>query len=83
MTSVTIPIPDETLIALKMSSNEITYEIQMLVAVKLYEMKKISSGAAATFAGIPKPLFLSRLYLYGIDTFNLTKEELISDLNNA
>jgi predicted HTH domain antitoxin len=66
-----------------MSTNEITLEIQMLVAVKLYEMKKISSGAAAALAGISKPVFLSRLYLYGIDTFNLTKEELISDLNNA
>ncbi len=83
MTSVTIPIPDETLLALKLSTNEITSEIQMLVAVKLFEMKKISSGAAAAFAGISKPVFLSRLYLYGIETFNLTKEELISDLNNA
>jgi len=52
-------------------------------AVKLYELGKLSAGAAAELAGIPKPLFLSRLADYGVPTFDLTEEELREDLKNA
>jgi predicted HTH domain antitoxin len=48
----------------------------MLAAVKLYEMGRLSSGAAAEFAGIPRTLFLQKLGNYGVDTFRLTGEEL-------
>jgi len=44
--------------------------------VKLYEMGKLSSGAAASLAGVPRVVFLSRLADYGVTTFRLTKEEL-------
>jgi predicted HTH domain antitoxin len=36
----------------------------------------LSSGAAARLAGIPRVLFLSKLADYGVDTFNLTEDEL-------
>jgi predicted HTH domain antitoxin len=48
----------------------------MAAAVKLYEMRRLSSGAAARLAGVPKPVFLSKLGDYGVDTFRLSKEEL-------
>jgi len=48
----------------------------MASAVKLYEMGKISSGAAALLAGVPRTVFLSRLADYGVDTFQLSEEEL-------
>jgi Uncharacterised protein family (UPF0175) len=51
-------------------------ELCMLAAVKLFELGRLSSGAAAAFAGIPKPLFLQRLGEYGVTTFNMTPEEL-------
>jgi len=38
---------------------------------------------ADELAGIPKPLFLSRLADYGVPTFDLTEEELREDLKNA
>jgi hypothetical protein len=43
----------------------------------------LSSGAAAALAGIPKPLFLSKLADYGVVTFRLSEEELEMDLKNA
>ena len=55
----------------------------MAAAVKLYELGKLSAGAAAELAGIPKPLFLSRLADYGVPNFDLTEEELREDLKNA
>jgi len=39
-------------------------------------MGRLSSGAAAPLAGIPRTLFLSKLADYGIDAFDLTEEEL-------
>jgi predicted HTH domain antitoxin len=51
-------------------------EVRMLAAVKLYEMGRLWSGAAAEFAGIPRTLFLQKLGNYGVDTFRLTGEEL-------
>ena len=55
----------------------------LLIAVKLYELGRLSSGAAARLAGIPKPLFLTKLADHGIDTFRLTEEELQQDLASA
>jgi predicted HTH domain antitoxin len=83
MTQVTINLPDETVFGLNLSAKELSQEIQMVLAVKLYELNKLSAGGAALLAGVPKPFFLSRLSFYGIDSFRFTKEDLISDLKNA
>jgi len=55
----------------------------MAAAVKLYEMGRISSGAAAKLAGIPRTVFLSRLADYGVASFSLTLEELRSETRLA
>jgi predicted HTH domain antitoxin len=51
-------------------------ELRLAAAVKLYELGRISSGAAATLAGVPRTVFLTKLTDYGVDTFRLTEEEL-------
>jgi predicted HTH domain antitoxin len=48
----------------------------MLAAAKLYEMGRLFSGAAARLAGVPRTVFLARLAEYGVDTFDVTEEEL-------
>ena len=57
--------------------------IRLAAAVKLYEMGQLSSGAAAQLAGVPKPYFLGHLADYGVNTFDLSEEELIHDLKSA
>ena len=47
------------------------------------ELKRLSSGAAARLAGVPKPIFLQRLGSYGVATFRQTPEELLEELDNA
>ena len=54
-----------------------------MLAVKLYEMGKLSSGRAAEFAGMSRISFLQILAELDTPVFDLTKEELERDLNNA
>ncbi len=78
--TLTIEYGDDVLLALGLSPEQFSEEAKLLVAVKLYELGRLSSGAAARLAGIPKPLFLTKLADYGVDTFRLTEEELRQDL---
>jgi len=75
MSQVTMEIPDDTLLALKLSKQDAGAALRMAAAMKLYELGQLSSGAAAHLAGVPRVVFLSRLADYGIDTFRLTEED--------
>ena len=83
MSQVTLSIPDEILLALKATPEDVASRIRFAAAVKLYEIGQLSSGAAAQLAGVPKPFFLSRLADYGVNTFDLSEDELIHDRKSA
>lgn len=59
-----------------LTEDEAADALRMAAAVKLYELGRLSSGAAAHLAGVPRVLFLSRLAAYGVDAFKLTEEDL-------
>lgn len=80
---VQIELPEEVLIALKETPDELAKEIRMLAAVKFYQMGKLSSGRAAELAGIPRVSFLQSLSRYKVPIFELTPAELKEDLKNA
>lgn len=76
MGQITLSIPDESLLALKLTPEQLAYELRLVAAIKLYELGRLSSGAAAKLAGIPRVVFLTKLADYGVDTFRLTREDL-------
>jgi predicted HTH domain antitoxin len=76
MSQLILDVPDDSLLSLKLSDEAAAAEIRLAAAVKLYELGRLSSGAAARLAGIPRTLFLSKLAEYGVDTFRLTEDEL-------
>lgn len=75
MSQIPLEIPDEALRALNVSESEAGETLRMAAAAKLFEMGRLSSGAAARLAGIPRTLFLTRLADYGVDTFRMTEKD--------
>jgi predicted HTH domain antitoxin len=76
MSTITISLPDEVLAALETGRSDVGVELRRAAAVKLYEIGRLSAGAAALVAGLSEPEFLAQLADYGVDTFRLTEDEL-------
>ena len=75
--------PEKLPDALQQSSEQFEREAKMAMAVKLYEMKRISSGTAAALAGLERVEFLLDLHRYGVAAIDLSTDELQADLDNA
>ena len=75
MNTITINLPK----TLEMSS----FEIEMLVATKLFGDRKLSFGQAAEMVGLSKRTFIELLGKYGISVFGYDFEELENDLKNV
>ncbi len=76
---VHLTIPADTAAALKVDPDQLAPELRMLAAVKLYELGRLSSGAAARLAGVPRTVLLQRLADYGVPTFDLSADELAAE----
>jgi predicted HTH domain antitoxin len=83
LSQVNIPVPDDAMAALNLSPVEAAEEFRFAAAAKLYELGRLSSGAAASLAGVPRTVFLSRLSEYGVSTWRVDEEELKQDLSRA
>lgn len=83
MSLVRIEIPEATLVALKLDAANAAAQLRMAAAMKLFELGRLSSGAAAELAGVPRVAFLAKLGEFGVETFRQTELDLGNDLANA
>ncbi len=75
MRTIKLQIPDE--VDLK------ECDFSMIIASKLYEDGKLSSGQAAKIAGLSKRAFIELLGRYGVSVFSTLLSDLKSDIANA
>lgn len=80
---LTIPYSDDLLLSLKSSPERFETEARLLLAVKLYELDRISTGMAAQLAGLDRVTFMFELAKFGLSPIGVDPEELESDFANA
>lgn len=80
---LTIPYPQELLLSLKESPADFEAEARLLLAVKLYELGRVSTGMAARLAGMSRVEFMFALNRFGLSPIGLEPGELAEDLANA
>ena len=83
MNVLTIPYSEDLLLSMKRSPQEFEAEARLLLAVKLYEMDRISTGAAANLAGMSRVAFMFELARFGLSPIGQDPGELAEDLANA
>ncbi len=80
---MTIQYPETLPDALRQTRAEFEREAKMAMAIKLFEMGRISSGVAASLAGLDRVAFLLKLHEYGVSMVQGDEDELQEDLANA
>jgi len=76
---LTIRYSDDVLLSLKESKEEFEEEARYLLALKLYELGKISSGKAAKIAGLSRVAFFMKLGRYKVSPFQMELEEILGE----
>jgi predicted HTH domain antitoxin len=80
---LTIPYSEELLLSLKKSPAQFEAEARLLLAVKLYELHQVSTGAAARLAGMSRVAFMFELSRFGLSPLGQEPDELEQDFANA
>ena len=80
---LTIPYSEDLLLSLKRSPQEFETEARLLLAVKLYEMDRVSTGVAARLAAMSRVAFMFELARFGLSPMGQAPDELAEDWANA
>jgi len=80
---LTIKYPETLPDALRQSRSQFELEAKMAMAVKLFEMGRISSGIAASMVGLDRVTFLLKLGDYGVSMIQTDEGDVAADLANA
>lgn len=83
MSQLIIDYPPDVLWALQQEPEAFESEARLLLAIKLYELGRLSTGLAARLAGVPRVTFMFLLGQYGLSAFGEFPDELRGDLDNA
>ena len=78
-----IEYPPEILWALQQAPEEFAAEARLLLALKFYEMGKLTTGLAARLAGIPRLRYIFLMGEYGLSPFGEEPDDLERDLADA
>ncbi|HEX6288720.1 MAG TPA: UPF0175 family protein [Herpetosiphonaceae bacterium] len=83
MRTLSIPYSDDLLVATGQSPEDLEHDLRILLAIKLFEVRRLSLGKAAELAGIPILSFLNELGHNGVAVINLDDDQIEDELRDA
>lgn len=78
-----VEVPGNLPDAAQCTPQQFMHEAKLAMAIKLFEMKRLSSGMAAMLIGMSRIEFLGELHRYGVPMIDLDQNELAQDISNA
>lgn len=83
MNTLSIPYDAGLLVATGSTPKQLEAELRLLLAVKLFEVGRLSLGKAAELAGLPKLRFLDDLGRLGAPVINLDDDQIADELRDS
>ena len=83
MEALRIVIPEDLLLATGQSREEFVREAKLILAARLFEMSRLSSGKAAELCGLERKDFLRTVSRMGIPVVDLDEQELDQEFVDA
>jgi len=83
MKTIAIKYNESVLAALNLSPQSFENEAKTALAVKLYEIGRLTSGQAAELAGLSRVALLLNCARYGAETVKWDQEELEAEFSDA
>jgi predicted HTH domain antitoxin len=77
---LSIRLPEEIRQMLNRTPEELARDMRLYTALMLFRLKKLSSGAAAEMAGMPRVQFLDLCAEYDIPVSQITGDDLSQEL---
>lgn len=78
-----VEVPNNLPDAAQCTPQQFMQDAKLAMAVKLFEMKRLSSGMAASLIGMTRVQFLGEIHRFGVPMIDLDESELAQDLLNA
>jgi len=82
MHSLTLPYPSDLLITSGKSPQALEEELAFLLAVKLFEVRRLSLGKAAALCNMGKLRFLFEVGRLGVPVINLDDDQILDELRD-
>ncbi len=82
MHTLSLPYPDDLLITSGKSPQELEAELAFLLAAKLFELRRLSLGKAATLCHMNKLAFMYELGRLQIPIINLDDDQVADELRD-
>lgn len=81
--AVTIHLPGQIRKMLNRTPEEMARDLRLYSALMLFRVGKLSSGAAAEMAGVPRVMFLDLCAEYDISVSQISGDDLRRELDGA
>jgi predicted HTH domain antitoxin len=81
--TIQIEYPECIPAALNLSPESFEEEARLALAIKLFELGRLSSGQAAALAGMPRVTFLLNCHRYGASSVSWDGEEIEAEFKDS